>query len=118
MVSFRHDRRGVLVRSLVLAVVALAALVFVDCFNASGSLGWSDLGRAPHLAATTARPSASRHSGVESPMQAVLTRQPGLAGAALVTLLVWLAAAVRPNHAASRQRSRSPPEVVRLPRPI
>jgi hypothetical protein len=118
MVSFRHDRRGALLRSLVLAVVALAALVFVDCFNASGSLGWSDLGRAPHLAATTARPSVSRNSGAESPMQAVLTRQPGVVGAALVTLLVWLAVAIRANHVASRRRSRSPPEVVRLSRPI
>jgi hypothetical protein len=32
-------------------VVALVAMVCVDCFNAPNADGWTDLGRAPHLAA-------------------------------------------------------------------
>ena len=118
MVALRQDRRRLLLRTLALALVAVAALVFVDCFNASGSVGWSDLGRAPHLAATTARPAATPHAGVGSPIRALLARQPGVAAAVLVTLLMCLGVVIRPNHVASRQRSRSPPAQFRLPRPV
>jgi hypothetical protein len=53
--EWRGGWRGV---ALVLAVIAVLA---IDCFNATQSTSWIDLGEAPHLAAThAARPAPAR----------------------------------------------------------
>jgi hypothetical protein len=59
-------RRRVVLRTVLLAVVGLIALVFVDCFNASHSVGWSDLGRAPHLAAMATKQLGSTSSAPQN----------------------------------------------------
>ena len=54
-------------------LVALVALVCVDCFNAPASPGWNDLRGAPHLAATV-----QHATGARSPSSATRTHFPAL----------------------------------------
>ena len=104
-----HRRTGIRVAYFTLALVAL---VFVDCFNATHSSGWTDLGKAPHLAATIrqAPPQSAETPSTPTPFRSL--RPPPRAFA--LALFVFMGVVLDLTRRRVRSRS-SPPVLGRSP---
>src|SRR4051794_30816133 len=107
--SPRHSRTAIVC----LCGVALSALLCVDCFNVTNSRGWSDLSRAPHLAAIaqTTSSASTRTAAATSPVAAMLP------STIFVLALLVLLGAVGRAPERLRGSGPSPPRPGRSPPP-